>query len=52
MRRKQSVIFDQIRDISEKNLSTNRNQIAFTLLAVLFFSAVLLQDFFSLPLSF
>ncbi len=40
----ESVILDQIRDISEKNLSTNRNQIAFTLLAVLFFSAVLLQE--------
>lgn len=44
----ESVILDQIRDISEKNLSTNRNQIVFTLLAVLIFAAVLLLELRSL----
>ena len=39
-----SVILDQIRDISEKNLTTNRRQIAFTLVVVLILAAVLLQE--------
>ena len=44
----ESVILDQIRGISEKNLSTSRNQIVFTLLAVLIFAAVLLLELRSL----
>ena len=39
---KESVIQDQIRDISEKNLETSRDQIFFTLVAVLILAAVLL----------
>ncbi len=44
----ESVILDQIRGISEKNLSTSRNQIVFTFLAVLIFAAVLLLELRSL----
>lgn len=44
----ESVILDQIRGISEKNLSTSRNQIVFTFLAVLIFAAVLLLELTSL----
>ena len=40
----ESVILDQIRDISKNNLSTNRNQIAFALIAMLFLAAVLLLE--------
>lgn len=40
----ESVILDQIRGISEKNLSTSRNQIAFTFLAVLLLTAILLME--------
>lgn len=43
-----SVIIDQIRGISEENLSTNRNQIAFALVAVLIFTAVLLLELMAL----
>lgn len=40
----ESVIMDQIRGISEKNLSTNRNQIIFTFVAVLVLAVVLLLE--------
>ena len=40
----ESVILDQIRDISKNDLSTNRNQIAFALVAMLFLAAVLLLE--------
>jgi len=39
---RENVIQNQIRDISEKNLRTSRNQIIFTLVVVLIFAAVLL----------
>ena len=39
---RESVIQDQIRDISEKNLAASRNLIVFTLASALFFAAVLL----------
>lgn len=39
---RESVIQNQIRDISEKNLRISRNQIIFTMVAVLIFAAVLL----------
>ncbi len=41
---RESVIQDQIRDISEKNLETSRNQIIFTLLAVFILAAILLFE--------
>lgn len=44
----ESVILDQIRGISEKNLAVSRNQIAFTLCAVLMLCFVLLQQLRSL----
>ena len=44
----ESVILDQIRDISEKNLSTNRNQIVLSLLAVLSLSSVLFLELMAL----
>ena len=40
----ESVILDQIRGISEKNLVISRNQITFTLVVVLLFCAVLLRQ--------
>ena len=40
----ESVIMGEIRDISEKNLTANRNQIAFTLITVLLFATVLLLE--------
>ena len=40
----ESVILDQIRGISEKNLATNRKQIVFTLVAVLILAAALLLE--------
>ena len=39
---RESVIQDQIRDISEENLRTSRNQIIFTFVAVLIFAVILL----------
>ena len=39
---RESVIQDQIRDISEKNLESNRHLIGFTLVSMLIFAAVLL----------
>ncbi len=39
---RESVIQDQIRDISERNLKTSRNQIIFTLVSVLILAVVLL----------
>lgn len=42
---RESVIQDQIRDISEKNLDTNRNQIAFTFIAALGLAGILLHQF-------
>ena len=44
----ESVILDQIRDISEKNLSTSRNQIVLSLLAVLSLSSVLFLELMAL----
>ncbi len=40
----ESVILDQIRDIIEKNLTTSRDQIVFTLIAVLILAAALLLE--------
>ena len=40
----ESVINDQIRDISEKNLASSRNQLIFTLTSVLVFATVLLAE--------
>ena len=40
----ENVILGEIRDISEKNLTANRNQIAFTLITVLLFATVLLLE--------
>ena len=40
----ESVILGEIRDISEKNLTANRDQIAFTLITVLLFATVLLLE--------
>ena len=42
---RESVIQDQIKDISERNLITSRNQILFTLLAVLALAVVLLLEY-------
>ena len=41
---RESVIYDEIHDISEKNLATSRNQIIFTLAAVLLLAAILLLE--------
>ena len=41
---RESVIQDQIRDISEKNLDTNRSQIAFTFIAALGLAGILLHQ--------
>lgn len=41
---RESVIQDQIRDISEENLAASRNQVIFTLVAVLLIAAVLLIE--------
>ena len=41
---RESVIQDQIREISERSLSTSRNQIVFTLVATLVLAAVLLAE--------
>ena len=41
---RESVIQDQIRDISEKNLQTSRNQIIFTLVSVLLLAVILLIE--------
>ena len=40
----ENVIMGEIRDISEKNLTANRNQIAFTLITVLLFATVLFLE--------
>ena len=42
---RESVIKDQIRDISEKNLMASRNQVIFTLVSVLSLATVLLLQF-------
>ena len=42
---RESVIQDQIRDISEKNLAISRNLILFTLLSVLFLALALLRQY-------
>ena len=45
---RESVILDQIRGISEKNLTANRNQIVFTLVTVLALAVVLLLQLMAL----
>ncbi|MCR5099635.1 MAG: diguanylate cyclase [Lachnospiraceae bacterium] len=42
---RESVIQDQIRDVSERNLETSRNQIIFTLVSVLVLATILLLQF-------
>ncbi len=42
---RESVIQDQIRDVSDKNLETSRNQIIFTLVSVLVLATILLLQF-------
>ena len=45
---RESVIQDQIRDISEKNLAAGKRQVAYTLVAMLLLAAVLLAEFRSI----